>query len=227
MSVVFETYRSVFDRSAAERTDYPWDAWRSASYYYFIDIDLAPRLGPVSDTAIAGFALAACEWVCARLWPHPEVAEVLEFIDAAWARLLRQRRGRWLELPYDDWQGPVRGPLRGAQLIAGETVFDAIEDHDLVARACWASNLAKHVIDGPEKAAFEDWTSFVCDQLEALHPYEMPVAASLFDNHFPPPAPVPPAAFCHRPAYDPSRVAAYISDHLSRLGPLNRYLGPD
>ena len=224
MSAVFEAYRSVFDKDGATRVDYPWDDWKSTFYFYFIDAPLGERLSTVSDPAVAAFALAISEWICARLWPYPDVKEPLDFIDAAWAVVLGAGGCDRVEFDREDWQGPVRGPLRFAQLIAADTIFAAREDRVYLARACWAHNLATHVLDAPQLHVFQEWVAASCERLNTFHPDEVLEAASIFDDHFPTPKPAPPAAFCHRTRYDPSRIDKYISDHMSVLSRSNRYL---
>lgn len=224
MSAVFESCRRLFDRDSARQTEYPWDDWQCTFYFHFPDGPLVERLAGVSDPGVTGFALALCEWVCARLWTYSDVREPLEFINAAWVKVLGAGDCRRVEFAPEEWPGPVRGPLCYAQLIVADTVFDAPEDREVIARACWACNLARHVIDGPPLATFEEWVASTCQRLEKFHPFEILRPSSIFDDHYPTPRPVPPPAFCHRAPYDPLLSDKYISDHRFGLLPSNRYL---
>lgn len=226
MSLVFDMAKSHFTREAALSARFEWDEWKTTYYFYFVDPDQAAQLGPLSDPAIAAFALAVTEWVCARFWPDPGAAKVLQFIDAAWIQQLKVGNCEQIEFDQAAWQGSIRGPLRYAQLIAADTIFDGAEDGDRVARACWASNLALHVIHESEREQFKAWMSECLERLAQFHPYEILEPASIFDD-YPEPDQVAPAVLRPDLPYDPADTQRYVREHMARISATNPYVSFD
>lgn len=227
MSVVYDIACRAFDRDADRTIRFEWDGWRSTFYFYHVDVDLSPQLDLLSDPAVAALSLGAVEWICARFWWDPATRDVMQFVNAAWGMQLSAASCEWIEFDDEEWQGPIRGPLRSAQLIALDTVFCKTQNDSLFKRACWACNLARHVIGEPERERFTSWLEQSLHRLQQHHPYEVPVAASIFDEAFPAPAPVAPPAVCPDLPYDPADIQRYVREQMTRIGADNPYSSPD
>lgn len=217
MSVVFDTIQPVFDRDDSLRVDYPWDAWRSTSYFMFMNEDLAPVLDTLSHAAQAAFVLANTEWVCARHFREPRSVEVLQYVDAVWAGALTGASVVFREFPESEWQGPILGPLCFAQLLAAEQHFEGRHDGATVARASWAHNLALHVIGKNERHVFDKWTADSLEALKANHPYELPRWNSIFDAEFSNVDRCPPNVFLTNERYVRSNIDIFVAEHMARV----------
>jgi hypothetical protein len=226
MSLIYLTYSKALASEVLAEISYEWDEWACASYFHFIDEGLALRLAGVSPAAIAGLALAISEWICARFQVHSGANNVVEYIDAAWADLLAVGTCDYVEFDTSSWSGPVTGALRLVQLIAVNTLYDAKQDEAYGARACWAYNLARHVLPAPATSTFESWITVICERLNTFHPDEVVTASSLFDREFPPPRRAPPVAFCHQIVYDLTMADRYMAQLSSSPPPAGRYLRP-
>jgi hypothetical protein len=216
MSIIFDSIFPQFSVGEVPATDYPWDGWQSTTYFMFIDDAFYARLMPLSDAAATSFALAITEWICARYFQETRTREVLEYIDAVWAASLCNVPVAFIEFPDEDWQGPVLGPLRFAQLIAADLQFEARGDGDFGSRACWAYNLAAYVI-GAHKPAFDRWIDECFEVLERHHRLQKPIWNSIFDTEFANDDRCPPNAFCRFGSYDPAKIQQYIDEHMSRV----------
>jgi hypothetical protein len=223
MSVVFETVRPVFE-NAGRVVDYPWDAWTSASYFMFVDEEFASIVEALSDTAQDALILATAEWICARHFREPRAAQVLQYIDAVWAAALAGAAVSYEDLPEEEWQGPVLGPLFMAQSIVVAQHFEAGHDNATAARASWTRNLVLHIIGKDQRPAFDRWTVAGLDTLKKHHPYERPRWNSIFDAEFSNTDKCPPDALSVPDRYDPEDLENYIARHVARVA-ASPYLG--
>jgi hypothetical protein len=216
MSIIFDNVTHHFSPDAVYTEVYAWDSWQSTSYFMFLDEALLSRLAPLSDNAVIGFGLAMTEWICARYFREMRSLGPLEYIDSVWAGTLQDIPVAFVEFADADWQGPILGPLRFAQLIAADLQFEAQADGGFAARACWAYHLAVHVL-GSQRAVFAAWADASLQILSANHKRESPRWVSIFDTEFIAERKCPPDAFCRHDSYNPDRIDQYIAEHSSRI----------
>ncbi len=216
MSVIFDALsQSVFAKDPPPE-NYPWDEWKSTFHFMFVDTSFRSMLMQLSDNAAIALCLASCEWTCARFRHEPKSEQVLSYIDAAWASTLFDVDLEYVEFPADEWQGPVLGPLRFAQWIASDLIFDAQTDGNFINRAAWACNLAIHV-SKEHAPQFGSWVLNCRNTLERFHRRQENLWNSIFDADFIPEEKCPPSAFASPSTYEPHKLDEYLNQHLTRV----------
>lgn len=213
-----------------QQAGYAWDEWRSDAHFKFTPPEgLFQRLDRLTNKANLGLTIATAEWGVFSLSRCTDISLALQFIEAAWAGAIHSGYLNYTEFDVDHWRGPVRGPLYLFMLILNDAVHELRSDPRIASRACWAFNLANHII--PDSPPFLSWWNACVSRMEALHteadefdPAETPDIFEDFPNQG---MPVPPQAFDPGFPYDRSMAASLWDDYLVRLMPAsNRFLAP-
>jgi hypothetical protein len=212
MSIVFDTYRSVFSEESTHTLDYEWDVWRDTEYFYFDDDLYGARFQSMSDYANLGLTIAICEWCCARFPSQPAVRRALEFLEVAWLAMINKDLCASVILDDDELQGPTTGPLHFCMLIVNDAIFDADEDGDYASRAGWARHLAEHIMPPQTRNMFREWLASSVQRMEKDHPYHRSYS-DIFQSEFDRGSAVSPNAFIHNWNYDKSDDPAFLEAH--------------
>ena len=220
MSILFDHFRAGFSEAESQRLDFAWDQWRYTDYFVFDTDESALPFLNLSALACRGFSLAVAEYIAARFWSFGDTAEAESYFDCAWTTQIAEGTCDYALLHHDDWAGPVRGPLRAAMLVVNETLYEAREDGDQVARCVWVEQLARHLLPAAHQAAFEQWRALALDRLQAGWPH-VPHRSGIFAEDFDRGPPVAPCTFLPADPGTPQAAPHCLAAHQSRLDPRN------
>lgn len=213
-----------------QRADYAWDEWRSSAHFKFAPPEgVLQRLDRLTNKANLGLAIATAEWGVFSLSRNTDVSLTLQFIEAAWAGAVHGGYLNYTEFDVDQWRGPERGPLYLFMLILNDAVHELRSDPRIASRACWAFNLANHVI--PDPRPFQSWWNACLSRMEAFHTeaaeFDAAEVPDIFEDFPNQGIPVPSQAFDPGFPYDRSVAANLWDDYLATLAPAsNRFLAP-
>ncbi|WP_067063151.1 hypothetical protein [Roseateles chitosanitabidus] len=209
---------------AEQRADYDWDEWNANAYFRYTTAARFERLNRLTNKASLGLTIATLEWVVASLSSLTDVSIECRFLTAAWAGAVHHRYLNYTEFDPDEWSSPERGPLYLSLLILNDAVHELRSDPRIATRACWAYNLATHVL--PEQEAFLAWWEACVQGLEQSHLEAEELAGAprpdIFDDFPLQGLPLPP------PVFDPinptevlpvAQIPARWDDFLRRLDP--------
>lgn len=204
-----------------QRADFDWDEWQADRYFRFAPESLFDRLDLLTNKANLALTLGSVEWVVASLSLKADTAMVDRFIEAAWAAQVHPRYLNYTEFDVDAWRGPARGPLYVCMLILNDAVHELRTDPRVGARACWAYNLARHVI--PDAQPFLTWWELAVSRLEQCHTEAQELdgapPADIFDDFPHQGMPVPAPALDPATPYDPDQAPVWWDFYLQGLDP--------
>lgn len=212
-------------RLPADRpVDFEWDEWQFQGYFYYCVTGELERLQALTHKANIALALAVCEWVEERFRPFSDDPTLLLYIAAGWAALIDRHYSERFRLVDDQWIGPVRAPMMAAMGIINEAFYEADSNPDMAYRACYAINLARHVMPAPEP--FEAWLEASIRRLERFHSWtaEGPVVEDLFAEEFHQGNLVAREVFDPTRPYDPADAARLLHEFVRRQDRSNPFL---
>jgi hypothetical protein len=209
---------------ASHPLDYVWNDWDQQSYFnYANDADLG-RLTRLTGRANIALALAVCEWIEARYRPHGLDPELSDYIDAGWAALISSSYSSWVRLEFENWRGALRGPQLIAIGIINEAYYESDDNPEMAWRACYALNLARHVL--PPGSRFEPWLAGSLDRLETFHSWAVEgrgeediFATEVYQGQL-----VGRELFDPARPYDPQSASSQLADLLARIDRSNPFL---
>jgi hypothetical protein len=191
MSVIHDWIKSSVG-SEPSRPAYVWNDWSYPDYFYYPNADRLIELEAIGFQGCRALAFGICEWIVFRCQSSARAPDALDFIDAAWVSMIRDRSVEYVVLDRDEWCGPIDRVLRAAMLITNDSVFDATEDLQFAIRACWAANLMNYIADELH-TDFNAWYSTCLIHLTNVAPKAAPwQSKSIFAPRFeigPPVAP--------------------------------------
>lgn len=227
MSALFDHLCRDLPQTDCLRLDFAWDQWRYTDHFLFDTDETAAVFVGLSPLASRGFCLAVADYIAARFWPFPDVAEATTYFDCAWATQITEGTCDYALLHHDDWSGPVRGPLRAAMLVVNETLYEARDDGDLAARCVWIEQLARHLLPAAHLAVFEAWRLRGLERLQAHWP-KVAHRSGIFAEDFDRGPPVSPCTFLPADPGTPDAAERCLASHLLRLDPHNPWrIAPD
>lgn len=209
---------------ASQPLDYVWNDWEQQSYFNFAVNEELDRLKLLTGRANIALALAVCEWIEARFRPYGLDPELSDYIDAGWAALVDKSFSTWVQLDFENWQGVVRGPQLIAIGIINEAYFESDDNPEMAWRACYALNLARHVL--PKDSLFEPWLSGSLMRLEAFHSWAVEGRGEedIFATEIYQGRPVAREIFDLAQPYDPGAAREQLTTLLARLDRSNPFL---
>jgi hypothetical protein len=195
------------------RPAYAWDDWDSNDNWMW---DPARGfLAGLSDSAQVALTLGSAVWILRRLSAADDDPTPGFIVEAGWAYIVSPHATIYYETTWENWLGPVRGPLGVVCDIVMDALFARDASPNLEFRSFWMANLARYVL-ADQAGAFDEWFDWAHQNLLKLHPRsEMPVP-DLFDP-FPPLHPVVGRnVLIPNAAYDPATARAEIVRYLCR-----------
>jgi hypothetical protein len=209
---------------AARPLEFVWNDWEQQSYFNYAVTEELDRLKGLTGRANIALALAVCEWVEARFRPHGLDPELSHYIDAGWAALVDKSYSSWVHLEFQNWQGPLRGPQLIAIGIINEAFYEADDNPEMAWRACYALNLARHVL--PPESQFEPWLAGSLGRLEMFHSWAVEgrgeediFATEIYQGRL-----VGRDLFDLAKPYDPLTASRQLTDLLARVDRSNPFL---
>jgi hypothetical protein len=209
---------------AGRPLDYVWNDWEQQSYFNYAVTAELERLKGITGRGNIALMLAVCEWIEARFRPHGLDPEVSDYIDAGWAALIDRSYSTWVHLDFEAWQGALRGPQLIAIGIINEAYFESDDNPEMAWRACYALNLARHVLPAP--SPFEPWLGAVISRLETFHSWAIEgrgeediFASEVYQGRL-----VSRDLFDPAKPYDPRIASRQLSELLARIDRTNPFL---
>src|SRR5262249_54367240 len=135
--------------------------------YMFVEPAEFERLDALTNKANTALTVAIGEWICTRFAKINADPTARQFLEACWAGIVHPAYCVYTETVGDAWRGPVRAPLAVPIAIANDSLFCLAYDSHVATRACWMSNLARHVLR--DASAFERWRDVAVGRLERFH----------------------------------------------------------
>jgi hypothetical protein len=133
-----------------------------------LDQNLQEEMLSVTDIAKAAFVIGCAEWVVYRFSKASIDRFPLDYIEASWARLIDPSLGKvWEPDDWDDWLGPIRGPI-ATTLLTITNVYASIEEGvGADTEAAFASSIARHVL--PDTQQFLLWQEVAVARLQRAY----------------------------------------------------------
>lgn len=204
--------------------DYEWDQWEIQSYFFFGNTDELERFSRLTGRANIALALAVCEWIAARLRPLSGDTDLDDYLESGWAALIDVNYSQGVELPFEEWAGPVLAPQLIAIGIINDAFFESDDDPEMEWRSCYAINLARYVL--PPDTRFEDWLERSVQRLEQFHSWhaEGDIEEDIFAPEVYQGGPVGRELFDHTKDYNSQDAARQLNSLMYRMNPENEYL---
>ncbi len=146
-----------------------WDDWNVEAVDMPVDEGLQARLESMSQRAIAGFSIAACEWVIFRFSNLTSDTLPRQYLEAAWAQLCDFHYSTHFDVDTDQWRGPIRGPVGTAIRRVKFALRQADVEGNPAWSACRLSKLVEHVL--PSADEYLRWRDQIIDRFIGLYPF--------------------------------------------------------
>jgi hypothetical protein len=186
---------------------YTWDDWDLDQVESPLDESLLAKLRLLSQRANVAFCIACAEWIVYPLCAVLKDQLPVQRLETAWAQIIDPRYSSSLDVPPDDWAGPLKGPvLRAVDLV--EFAVDALaRDQSPVDMAATASKLTTHLLV-QETALFFGWQNRVVARL--MEHYRLDADEMMGDV-------VPREALNLEHSFDPTHTQELMNAFLQRL----------
>ncbi|NJK32784.1 MAG: hypothetical protein HC927_10450 [Deltaproteobacteria bacterium] len=193
---------------------YAWDDWNVHPYFRPGDAEVRERALGLSHRARIALTIAIAEWVVHRFDRVSADQLCHDYLEALWAWNIDWRYAIPFRPDDREWQGPIRGPLELALVIANDAFETSEEQGASEAAPAWMSQLARHLL--PDPAPFLSWRDAVIARLEQHHPWEYDEDDFFLEHDFRG-ARVPREIFDLSRAYDPSEAERLLAAFVRRL----------
>ena len=150
--------------------NFKWDDATSDEVYITPDEKLRRRIKLTSKRGVIALSLGFSEWIAWRFGKDDSSLTLLNMIEACWASLVdwRYLSKHAPVLDWDEWKGPVRGPLCAASKLISDVVRLTRTKQFASPEAVCISRLALYVLPKPE--AFKEWRKFAISRLAETDP---------------------------------------------------------
>jgi hypothetical protein len=193
------------------RPTFAWDDWDSNDHWMWDPPD--GFLNDLSDAAKVALLLGSGAWSVRRFAALDADPLPSQILQAGWAFIGNPDAATYYETNWDDWLGPVRGPLGLVCDITMDALFARDANPDLGIRTFWMANLTRYVL-GDDAKAFDEWFAWAHAQLAQVHPRSEMPPPDLFDP-FPALHPiVGRSALDPASAYDPAQARQELLHYL-------------
>ena len=213
MSVLFDAFSNL----DGTRTwpGFEWDDWAYTDYFYVEVTEVDDHFRKLEGLPARAYCLGSLEFVAARMSLLADVSEAISYADAAWTTMEGTDSCDYGVVERNEWSGPVLGAVRGAILIANDTLFEAMGDRQFAERCGWMLRFCRHVLEGDALDIYESWTKASIKRLSGLKGAE--------DAPFGPP--VSPGFLLPKAPLDASRIPEDLAAHRESLDPENDWYG--
>lgn len=150
--------------------EYSWDSWGTWDTFGSMEEKDIERIKKLSLRARYALLLGASEWLAYRFESLIDRPDPFNIIDVAWAQAIDIRYGECEYLDRDDWNGPVKGPIRWEMVLVQDYVDHLHNKLEIISGTTRAIQLALYVLSEDEQ--FLIWLEQTISRLERLYPYE-------------------------------------------------------
>ena len=199
----------MLEIDASRPLDFEWDEWSTRKYFYFARVNDRVQIAQLSTRARQALALAVCEWIQRRFEGHHSRDVPEQYIMAGWAALIDPSYSEFYQISWEDWRGPVLGPLAISLGIACAVLYNNSDEPDASWVACYALNLARHVLS--DRESFEAWLAESLTRLCTYHSRDGAVSEDILSTNFRCGVMVSRFIFNEQTAYDPRTT---LADHM-------------
>lgn len=149
---------------------YTWDDWKLEDIYADLsDEELYDRVEELPYRAALALTIGCAEWVIHRLDGVSNDRIPHLYVEAAWAAVIDDKYLSEWQPTFEEWMGPIRGPLSVALLIICEAVGTLVHETEQAVPVLYIGNLAEHVL--PDAEPFLAWREQVLERLLQLYPW--------------------------------------------------------
>ncbi len=181
-------------RIADSPIGYAWDDEDPKEHYLGDDARLMHQFERISTRGKIALSTGMAEWVAWRLSIQSTDRVLFQVIEALWAfgadwRYLKPLKTHKQKMTWEDWSGPIKGPLCCVYHIFKTICFDAPRGMAIEPWMVPLSNLAMYVLNDPKP--FKEWRRFAVERLARNHPQTKknldgdPVPREALDPDFP------------------------------------------
>lgn len=171
-----------------------WDDQKPREHYLGNDAKLMHQFEKIATRGQIALSAGMAEWIAWRLGKHSRDETLFQVIQAVWAsgvdwRYVGNLKTHRQKMKWEDWTGPVRGPLCATYHILQTICFDAPRGMAIEPWMVPLSNLAIYLL--VDSKAFKAWRRSVLERLAKDHPPTkkspdgVPVPREAIDPEFP------------------------------------------
>jgi hypothetical protein len=160
---------SYIARAATNAVEIPyeWHDWRAFDYCQPVDDEFVASCAKLVDPAISALTIAEGEWLAFRYDRVSRDLVPFYHLEAAWCANVDRHYSWPIELPKNEWQGPVRRPLLLGVILVNHPLYELEEYERAVTHPALLSRLIEHVL--PDSTPFLQWRSECLERLQAFY----------------------------------------------------------
>jgi|SRR5262245_7395626 len=161
---------------------YEWHDWHCWDYCEPVDKEFVSACSVLEPAAISALTIAEGEWLLFRFDRVSKDPKPYSYLESAWCANVDRYYSWPIELPREDWQGPVRRPLQMGVILVNHPLYELEDGDNAMSQPALMSKLIEHVL--PDPSAFLAWRSKCLVRLQQFYRLEVrDPFEDLFDEH--------------------------------------------